>query len=96
MNIWPWSRIHELEHANANLNRRLEQWEDSIGRDISRVLVQVNTLTPGIGRIIAKLEPGFTVDEQDPARKAKSDRLAKETIRRLEAEAAAREPYNNV
>lgn len=103
MNIWPWSRIRELERANANLNRRLEGWEDTLGRQLAatgkisaRILASVSSLTPGIGRIIAKLEPKFSESEFTPERKAESDRLAEETIRRLAGEAAAREPYNNV
>jgi hypothetical protein len=84
--------ITEIQEDQGMLHDELR----SLERVQARVLGQVSSLTPGIGRIIAKLEPGWTVAENDPARKAESDRLADETIRRLEAEAKAREPYNNV
>lgn len=59
-----------------------------------RILKQVNAITPGLGRVIAKLDTQFGRADIDPTRKAESDKLAEETIKRLEAEAKAREPYN--
>lgn len=39
-----------------------------------------------LGRIIAKLDPNYIGDEADPLRKAESDRLSDEVIKRLYAE----------
>lgn len=61
-------------------------------RAVSR---QLDAIGPGLGRVIAKLDTTYAQSEFDPARKAESDKLAKETIKRLEAEAEARAPYND-
>jgi hypothetical protein len=101
MNIWPWSRIRQLERSNDALNRRLIFWEDILNKQLStqehvigRILLQVNAITPGLGRVIAKLDTQFGRAEIDPARKAESDKLGEEVIKRLEAEAKARAPHN--
>lgn len=54
----------------------------------------LNAIGPGLGRVIAKLDPIVAVSEFDPERKAESDRIGEEVLKRLEAEAKAREPYN--
>jgi len=43
-----------------------------------------------LGRIVAKLDPDYNKSESDPSRKAESDRLGEEVIKRLEAEDWAR------
>ena len=43
-----------------------------------------------LGRIVAKLDPDYNKPESDPARKAESERLGEEVIKRLEAEDWAR------
>ena len=55
---------------------------------------QLSVIAPGLGRVIAKLDAKYTESEFSAARKAESDKLGEEVLRRLEAEAAAREPYN--
>lgn len=55
-----------------------------------RVLDSVEALTLAVGRIIALKEPYFGVSEDDPARKAESDRLGEAVIKRIKDEAAAR------
>lgn len=42
-----------------------------------------------LGRMIAKLDPIFALDEQSPARKADSERIAEEVIRKLRGEYTA-------
>lgn len=86
-------RIAELEKANANLNRRLQEWEDGTGRKLNRIEAQLSTITLGLGRVIAKLDARFAEDESNasPERKAESDRIAAAILR---AEALARAPYN--
>lgn len=62
---------------------------------LDRIEKQLSAISPGLGRIIAKLDAKFAESEFTPERRAESDKLAEEVIRRLEAEAKAREPYND-
>lgn len=89
-----------------NLERDLEQLKNEnqvIGRHLREIKSGLNNLqttmnavvTPGIARLIAKADATYVTSEFDPKRKAESDKLAEETIRRLQAEAAARAPYND-
>lgn len=69
----------------------IEYWNANIG-DLAN---QVKLLTEQVrlsNMIIARLavDPNFTRDELDPAKRAESDRLADETIRRLRGEDLAR------
>lgn len=61
---------------------------------LNKIEKQLVVITPGLGRVIAKLDAKYARDEQSAESRAESDRLAEETIRRLEGEAAARAPYN--
>jgi hypothetical protein len=75
--------------AEAAINiRDLQKQTDAIDRKLS-------VITPGLGRVIAKLDPMFAESELSPERKAESDRIGEEVINRLNAEAKAREPYND-
>lgn len=89
MNIWPWSRIRELEKANFNLNRRLEQWEQSLGKEYNFMKGQAIAANKGMARLIAKLDPGYGRDELDPKVRAESDKLGDDIIRRLIGEHVA-------
>lgn len=57
---------------------------------LDKVDGRVGTLGSGLGRILAKLDPMFGSSEQDPKRKAESDKLGEEIIKKLEDEAKAR------
>lgn len=85
MNIWPWSRIRELEQANRNLNRRLEQWEEFLAPQ----LIGANR---AMGRLIAKLDPEYGRSEFDPQRKRESDELSDQIIRKMIAEHTVSKP----
>lgn len=65
-------------------------------KQLNRIEEQLRALGPGLGRVIAKLDAKFAQDESNasPERKAESDRIGAEALKRLEAEAAARAPYN--
>lgn len=58
-----------------------------------RIEVQLNVITPGLGRVVAKLDTTYVSSEFSPERQAKSDRLGEEALKRLAAEAKARKPY---
>lgn len=66
-------------------------------KQLNRIEAQLSTITPGLGRVIAKLDARFAEDESNasPERKAESDKIGAEVIKRLEAEALARAPYNH-
>lgn len=86
MDLFGRKRIAELEIANANLNRRLQDQEDmrreadSCWRDLAKQLSANNI---ALGRVIAKVDPTFAQDELDPKRKAASDVLGQEVIRKI-------------
>ena len=86
--MWPFSRIRELEHANANLNRRLADWENQ-WMETEKLRNAIAIHNRALGRIIAKLDPMYGKSDFDPERRAESDRLADEVIARLRAEHAA-------
>lgn len=69
--------------------------EHLLKKELQAINARLDVIMPGLGRVIAKLDPKYAESEFSPERKAESDKLAEETIRRLEAEAAARAPYND-
>lgn len=83
MNIWPWSRIRELERANDNLNRRLALWEGELSNQLRAMGNQVLGSNRAMGRIIAKLDPEYGRSEFDPQRRRESDELSDQIIRKL-------------
>ena len=42
--MWPFSKIRYLERANANLNRRLEQWEQKERGQANQIEYLVRTI----------------------------------------------------
>lgn len=105
MRIWPWSHIADLELELATERAcirgisadyaTMQTQLDQMNNKLNRINTQVSSITPGLGRAIAKLDTQFARDPQSPAMQAESDRISAEAIRRLEAEAAARAPYNH-
>lgn len=75
----------------------IDQQIDFIRTDLYKIsqlqittLNQIRTITPGMARIITKLDPQFARNELDPERKAESDKLGDEVIAKLIAEDKAR------
>lgn len=62
---------------------------------LNRLSTQMDAIGPGLGRVIAKLDAKYAESEHSPERKAESDAIGEEVIRRLNAEAKARAPYND-
>jgi hypothetical protein len=91
MDIFGKKRIRELEIANANLNDRLERWEEHYRR-FEQLAAQNKVTNLAVARIIAKLDPQYARDEMDPQRKRESDDLSNEIIRKLIAEHRASNP----
>lgn len=81
----------QLYTEHSILHTKMDNHKNQL-RAVSR---QLDTIGPGLGRVIAKLDAKYAESEFDPTRRAESDKLAEETIKRLEAEAAARAPYND-
>lgn len=86
-----WLGIFDLGDRIGYLNNKLMTMQ----RDLDKANNTLKAIGPGLGRVIAKLDAKYAESEFSPARKAESDKLAKETIKRLEAEAKARAPYND-
>ncbi len=81
--------LRRLLGLNDDLEAIISAVESSNG-DIQRIELRLSAMSAGMGRIVAKLDPMYGKSEFDPARKAESDKLGEETIRRLEAEDWAR------
>lgn len=89
MDLFGKKRIAELEKANSNLNRRLQEWEDSAFSSLKKHTNQLALTNRALGRIIAKLDPMYGASEHDPVRKANSDAIGDEVIKRLQGEIEA-------
>lgn len=51
---------------------------------------QLDVVAPGIGRIIARIEPLYAQDELDPQRRRESDEIAERVLKRLFTESEIR------
>lgn len=69
---------HLLDARTASMQLRLNT--------LSKIEGQIIAANRGMGRLISKLDPMYGRDELDPARKAESDKLGEEIIRKLIAE----------
>lgn len=86
-----WLGITELLDDSKDQRQRMLRTESKL----NNLQTTMNAVvTPGIARLIAKVDAVYGTSEFDPKRKAESDKLGEETLRRLEAEAKARAPYN--
>jgi len=67
---------------------------ESIERKVNQIATaQLGVILPGLGRIIAKIDPAYIGPEDDPKRKAESDRLGEEAIKRMIGEQQARDKH---
>lgn len=57
-----------------------------IANDVHTINRNVYIIHQALGRIIAKLDPMYAINEFDPQRKAASDKIGEEVIKRLKAE----------
>jgi hypothetical protein len=87
--IREWLGISVLRSEMAYINNKL----DGIDARLGKVHKQISAITPGLARIIAKLDPQIGRNEMSPAMKAESDKLSEDVIRRLNAEQAVRDQY---
>lgn len=62
----------------------------NLRNDVAKLQTQLGAIAPGLGRVIAKLDPMVAKSEFDPERIAESKRLGEEVIKRLEGEDLAR------
>lgn len=95
MDLFGRKRIAELERANANLNRRLADWEDHWKR-LEPIFAQGKATNLALARIIAKIDPEYGRSEFDPKRKAESDALGDQIIRKLISEHNLSNPTRSV
>lgn len=57
-------------------------------------LKELRMLTPGLGRIIAKIDPAYVADPHSSSTKAASDEIGDLAIRRLKGEHEARNKWD--
>lgn len=89
--IRQWLGITDLQATqNLTYNNIKDQYH-VFNNKLDKLSLQIGSITPGLGRIIAKLDPMYGRPEQDSARKAESDRLGDQVIERLKAEHLARQ-----
>jgi hypothetical protein len=88
--IRDWLGLDTLEMSVHEYNAQLS--------DLRRAIYKLTTTNAvnnlAIGRIIAKKEHYFGVPEDDPKRKAASDKLGEQVIKRLEGEFLASRKHN--
>jgi len=81
-----WLGISEIAVGVADIQLfqlGLADQQEKIREDLGAIL-------PGLGRVIAKLDPMYGRDELDPERIAESDAIGEAVIERLKDEHAAR------
>ncbi len=84
--IQDWLGITTVKKTQAYIVDKLADINSNIGK-VHRI---VSAITPGLGRVIAKLDPMYGKDELDPQRRADSQALGEQVIAKLKAEDAAR------
>jgi hypothetical protein len=67
-----YDRIGHIDNHIIKLERKLDALHD-----------RLSVTDRAIGRLVAKLDPTFAQSEFDPARKAESDRIGDEVMRKL-------------
>lgn len=86
--IREWLGINEaLRQADTN-RQLLLAMSERLG-DVQRMKTDISIHNRALGRFIAKLDPLFASNEFSPERKAESDHIADEVIKRLVAEHVA-------
>ena len=81
----------DINHEVEFLGSEVRALHTTINR--YRDAVEINSRIHA--RIVAKLDPMYATPEDDPARKAASDRLTDEVIRRIRGEFLQQERYKN-
>lgn len=79
----------------TDLARSLIRLEGIIAMQVDRtekLQRQIGAVAPGIGRVIAKIDPMYGRDELDPKRRAESDAIGEAVMKKLLAEHNARNP----
>lgn len=61
----------------------------SLGHVVDEIKDSIKVTNRALGRAIAKIDPLYGVPEDDPARKAASDKLSDEIIKRMTGEVKA-------
>ena len=74
--------ITEILHEQRSLRTQMGSW----AYRTERLRLEIGATNRAIGKVVHKLDPNLLVPEDDPARKAASDRLGDEVIKRLKGE----------
>ena len=84
-----WLGLHDLDitiegEFDAMRVRHIRQMAE-----LEALALQIKINNVALARLVNKIDPLYAMPEDDPARRAESDRLAEETIRRLRGEVLA-------
>lgn len=92
MRVRQWLGINEIQEDQSLIARRLQV----NGIILARIEKHVIPLGPGIGRLVAKIDPHYaTFDPFDPKTREESDAISERVLNNISAEAKAREPHNH-
>jgi hypothetical protein len=80
--IHRWFHLDEIEDNQLILEQRLKD----LHAEVIALKGQIIAANRGMGRLLAKLDPLYGKDELDPDRRAASDKLSNEIIKKLIAE----------
>lgn len=90
MRIRRWLGITEIQEDQSAIMDRLH----NLNNELVRLQQSMKAIGHGLGRIIAKIDANYAKNEFDPAKRAESNKIGEEVLKRLNAEAKARAPYN--
>ncbi len=78
--------ITEIQEDQSMILRAVTTNIDSLRKRLGTTESVMRIYVSGIGRVIAVLDPNFGIPEDDPRRKADSDRMGNDIIKKLKAE----------
>lgn len=95
--IQRWLGVTSLNNNITNLSTEIESLAEIqraqariVARSIDDLEKQARPLLVALARMIAQKDKYFALDELDPQRRAESDKIGSQVIKRLQAEDAAR------
>jgi hypothetical protein len=86
--IRTWRRIYDIQQDINQLKNEFSRHSNVITSKLTEESKITNLI---LARLVAKLDPLYAKSEDDPVRKAASDKLSDEVIAKLRAEHAVRD-----
>ena len=89
--IRTWLGIYDIQQDISHINYEFNCCIDAL---VFKIHEETKTTNLILARLVAKLDPLYGKPENDPERKAASDKLSNEVIAKLRAEHAVRDHYH--